>query len=625
MHGLLGSSLTTAWSACGHAGKPVAEPVEDTRRGVNAPEVAGETPSGLTTLFRPGAEEVEPREHLSKLQGLFVLAQLMAESRDEDHLVRLAGSAVPSLGPFRLLGVHLRDKGWCEVADALASPQVKADMERQAARLTSGRAPMVASCRGSAWAYALRSLEGVLGHLVVAADSEPTAWAHFMLGTLAQQTAIALVNARLYAEQRAQAIELQVANSALATTVSALERGTAIHERLTQVAVGGEGEEGIARALHDLTGWPVAIEDRYGNLRAWGGPGRPDPYPKGSQAAREELVRRARDAGRPIREADRLLTIAGPRADVLGVIALVGVPPGEVAGAQAALEHGATALAMELARLHSVAETELRLGRDLVEELLANTDEQAVLSRAQAMGYDVRRRHRVVIVVEDSPRPRREPDSRFHAVRRAARDAGLGTLLVPRGDAVVVLSCAEGVWDVFYRLLLSELGGDVWVGVGGPCEHLGDFPRSHHEAGLALRMRSADRSGGRTIFYEHLGTYRLLAEVDDLSAIDRFVDEWIGALIAYDADHGAEMVATLSSYLECRGNYDATSAALSVHRNTLKYRLRRIKEVSEHDLKDPDTLFNLQLATRAWGTRRALGLGHGEVGPVAQRVTDVLA
>lgn len=592
-------------------GGPVADPIEDPRRGVDAPHVSGETSQVLRALFPPDAGEVDAREPLPELQGLFVLAQLMVESRDEDHLVRLAGSAVPSLGSFRLLGIHLPASGWREVAGALASPQNRADIERQLATFTSGMGPLVAPGHGSAWAYALRSLEGVLGHLVVAADSEPTAWAHFMLGTLAQQTASALTNARLYARQRSQAVELQVANAALATTVSALERGTAIHERLTEVAVAGEGEVGIARALHDLTGWPVAIEDRYGNLRAWGGPGRPDPYPRRSRAACERLVRRARDARQPIREADRLLTTASPRADVLGVIALVGVPPGEAEGAQVALEHGATVLAMELARLHSVAETELRLGRDLVEELLAHTDERAALGRAEALGYDLGRRHRVVIVVTDSPKPRRDHDSRFHAVRRAARDAGLGTLLVPRGDAVVVLSCAEGVWDDFHRRLLSELGRGVWVGVGGPCERLGDFPRSYREATLALRMRSADPRGGRTVFYEQLGTYRLLAEIGDLTAIDHFVDEWIGALIAYDSGHRTDLVSTLTSYLECRGNYDATSAALSVHRNTLKYRLRRIKEISGHDLKHPDTLFNLQLATRARATKQALGLGPG--------------
>jgi DNA-binding PucR family transcriptional regulator len=55
-----------------------------------------------------------------------------------------------------------------------------------------------------------------------------------------------------------------------------------------------------------------------------------------------------------------------------------------------------------------------------------------------------------------------------------------------------------------------------------------------------------------------------------------------------------------------RGNYDATTAALFVHRNTLKYRLRRIREISKLNLKNPDTKFNLQLASRAWSTRKAL-------------------
>jgi DNA-binding PucR family transcriptional regulator len=62
----------------------------------------------------------------------------------------------------------------------------------------------------------------------------------------------------------------------------------------------------------------------------------------------------------------------------------------------------------------------------------------------------------------------------------------------------------------------------------------------------------------------------------------------------------------LSRYLECGGNYTATADALALHRNTLKYRLQRIREISGHDLNDPDTRFNLQFATRAWQTLQAL-------------------
>lgn len=88
--------------------------------------------------------------------------------------------------------------------------------------------------------------------------------------------------------------------------------------------------------------------------------------------------------------------------------------------------------------------------------------------------------------------------------------------------------------------------------------------------------------------------------------MERFVQQWLGTLMDYDASHGAQLVTTLTEYLECGGNYDATAKVLSVHRSTLKYRLRRIREVSGYDLGLPDTRFNLQLAARARRTMQAL-------------------
>lgn len=63
---------------------------------------------------------------------------------------------------------------------------------------------------------------------------------------------------------------------------AAVQRSLDIHTCLTAVTSAGEGQGGIARALHELTGLPVVIEDRHGNLSAWAGPGQPDPYPRSS-------------------------------------------------------------------------------------------------------------------------------------------------------------------------------------------------------------------------------------------------------------------------------------------------------------------------------------------------------
>ena len=106
--------------------------------------------------------------------------------------------------------------------------------------------------------------------------------------------------------------------------------------------------------------------------------------------------------------------------------------------------------------------------------------------------------------------------------------------------------------------------------------------------------------------FDDLGVYQVLATAHNSASLERFVREWLGTLMDYDSTHGSQLVMTLSQSLDCGGDYDAAARALSVHRSTLKYRLRRIREVSGHDLGVPDTQFNLQVAARAWRTVQAL-------------------
>jgi DNA-binding PucR family transcriptional regulator len=564
----------------------------------------------MNTIATPsrcaGQGEEERREQLSNLQGLLMLSMLMTESGDEEQILHLAATSVPSLGCCCLEGVYLLGSGWTALGECrrmAASTAVVADIVAQLGELSTAGGAVAITDQCWAWAFALRGLEGHIGFLVVSAADLPPPGEQFLLRVLAQQAGVALVNARLHASERATAEEL-------AATVRTLERSTAIHDRLTRVAVAGEGQEGIARAVYELTGYPVAVEDRYGNLRAWAGPNRPTPYPKDPMARREQMLRRVIREGRPVREGGRLLAVARPRDDVLGVLALV--DPSTTAGEQerVALEHGATVLAMELARLRSLADTELRVRRELVEELLAGTDAESALARAQALSYDLERPHRVVLV-EGRARTR-DDEAFFHAVRRAARDTGVGTLMLARGSSVVVLSDADQPWGEFRDAVLSGLGGGrCRVGVGGRCERPQDFPRSYGEAKFALRLQGAANSTDQATAFDDLGVYGILSTVDDISGIERFARLWLGALLDYDARKNSDLVATLSSYLECGGSYDATAAALVVHRSTLKYRLQRIREISGHSLTDSDTRFNLQLASRAWETLNAL---RGEQG-----------
>ena len=307
---------------------------------------------------------------------------------------------------------------------------------------------------------------------------------------------------------------------------------------------------------------------------------------------------------KPVRDGERLIMVASPRTDVIGVLALI--DPGRRADSAdlVAIEHGATVLSMELARLRGIADTELRLRRDLVHDLLAGTDDESALTRAEALAYDLRRPHRVV-VVEGKGRARAH-DALLNAVRRAMRQARQDGLCETWSGNVAVVTVGQADWEQLCRSIMSDLGSRCHIGVGGLCARPSELPRSLREAGLALRLQKTLLHGTGACEYPKLGIFRMLAAIPDLTDVDSFVREWLGSLIDYDALRKAELVHTLAQYLEHGGNYDATAAELSVHKSTLKYRLQRIRELTGLELNDPDVHFNLQLATRAWGTLQAL-------------------
>jgi sugar diacid utilization regulator len=538
--------------------------------------------------------DVALRVQLSRLQALLALSMVMTDSDDEARIIQLATSSVPSLGRAWLVGVYRLEGGW----RGPGGPGARAEVEGLLTDIPALGGAVEVTAGAWGWAYPLRSLEVQIGFLVVAADEEPPEDEQYTLRVLAQQTGVALVSADLHDRQRVIAAELRAANTAL-------ERSAAIHARLTAVAVSGEGQEGIARALHKLTGYAVAVEDRHGNLQAWAGPDRPEPYRKDAPGPRAEAIAAATRSGGAVRLGDRLMIVANPRPESVAVLALI--DPGGTAGPQehVALEHGATVLAVELARLHSVEEAELRVGRDLVEELLVeHPDEQRVRIRAQMLGYDFQRPHRVVVV--DCENAGSE-DAQFHAVRRAARDTDVGTLVVARHGKVVVLASTDRPWERFRAAVMNELdGGGCRIGIGGLCHTPAEFARSHREAELALRIQARSHVQERAVEFDELGVFQLLAEAERPATVTRFIHRWLGPLLDYDAEHDAELVLTLASYLDRGGNYDATASALTVHRSTLRYRLQRIREITGLDLGDADVRFNLQLASRAWQTLAAL-------------------
>ena len=391
--------------------------------------------------------------------------------------------------------------------------------------------------------------------------------------------------------------DLLAANRELATTVKRLRCQTAVDEVLSTALAAGRGEQGIADALNELTGHSVAIEDRFGNLHCWAGPGLPHPYPKQGAYERELVLHElAAQSGRA-RIGQRILTLVQPRAEILGVLAVN--DPGGTASEDTlfALHSGATFLALELSHQRAVAEIELTLRRDLVDDLLAGTDRDGAYARADALNHDLRRPHYVVVVQSTG----RTENALTAAAGRAATALHLNYLQGRHAGLVVLLTDGRPDPQALHSTISELLGKTTGViGIGSRCLVPEDFPRSFMAArrAMSIRLRSVSPQGAAA--FDELGFYRLIDAAHGEGEVESFVREWLGTLMDYDDSKNSDLVMTLSDYLECGGNYDESAAALHIHRSTLRYRLARIAELTGHDLRNVDTRFNLHAATRAW-------------------------
>ena len=462
------------------------------------------------------------------------------------------------------------------------------------------------------WAFPLSHRSTVNGCLVVSAASAPSKNQIQLLTILAQQTGAALAHAAMHdcdsgdaakltksnADLKVANADLKVANRELGTTVTRLQRQTNVHEVLSTAVAAGMGEQGIADALNDLTGHSVGIEDRFGNLRCWAGPGQPHPYPKQMRDERELLLHELAAQTGQARIGGRVLTLVQPRAEILGVLALNDPDDTVTEDDLFALRYGSTVLALELSHQRSLAEIELNLRRELVDDLLAGTDRDGAYARADALGHDLRRPHYVVVMAQSAGRTE---STLATAAGRAATTLHLNPLQGRHAGLVVLLTDGRPDPRALYHAISQQLGNTTSViGIGSRCEVPEDFPQSFAEARRALniRLRSVRPEGASA--FDELGFYRLVDAANSGGTVEGFVREWLGTLLEYDESKKSELVLTLSSYLECGGSYEDSASTLHIHRSTLRYRLARIRELTGYDMRNVNTRFNLHAATRAW-------------------------
>ena len=288
-------------------------------------------------------------------------------------------------------------------------------------------------------------------------------------------------------------------------------------------------------------------------------------------------------------------------------------------------------VALERARLNAARTGDGKLAEAIVTMLASGGGDGAapaeIASLMRAAGLPPDGRYLVAAVTAEADRvtgPNAERwrcDLAGELVWPAAEDA----LVAPLGDEIVVLVPAPGDrapgespdggapaahrFAATIRASQPVVESDrsrirLAVGVSGPAESVTALPGALHEAGSARRLAALRLAGlGGTsaisvVTSDEVTSHELLLATVPPSVLRSFRERLLGPLLAYDDQHRAELLPTLREFLACSGSWNACAVRMYVHVNTVRYRIRRIEELTGRDLSRLDDQVDFFLALR---------------------------
>jgi hypothetical protein len=381
----------------------------------------------------------------------------------------------------------------------------------------------------------------------------------------------------------------------------------------------------LANAVGALLDAPVTIEDRASRVLAFSGhqdaadPGRVETILGRQVPDRYTQLLIERGAFRQLFQGDAPVYVEPLTDEMLPRVAIAVRAGNEVLGSMwavaraplsperaAAFADSARIVALHMLRARAGADVGRRLSADLVATVLEGGPGAAEAANRLGLANG-----RLCVVaaevvegdVADTEAARqRLRDSlalHFAAVHPRSAAALIGGVTY----AVLPVTGSDGDRDVV-RLaedFLVRIGqrADAVIGVGRTTETLADVAQSRREADRALRVLHTDRRDRRIARFADVQVESLLLRLADLVAEDGELHLGpLAALVEYDARHDIGFVDTLLAYLDAFGNVGEAAAAVHLHPNSFRYRLRRVCEISGIDLDDPDARLAVMLQLR---------------------------
>jgi len=209
-----------------------------------------------------------------------------------------------------------------------------------------------------------------------------------------------------------------------------------------------------------------------------------------------------------------------------------------------------------------------------------------------------------------------DPTAGAQALERAlARERALGLVAI-RAGLVCAVVAVEGVEPDPVELagrvraeLATRLGGEVRAAASRPAA-THSLRLSFHEARCALeavRLQNGDggaasgegsAAGKAVASYRDLGAFQLLLSLQDDDALMSYCRSVLGPVEQGEGGYGDELLRSLDVFIENNGHWERAASALYCHRHTLRYRIRRVEQLTGRDFSRARDRIEFWLALR---------------------------
>jgi len=172
-------------------------------------------------------------------------------------------------------------------------------------------------------------------------------------------------------------------------------------------------------------------------------------------------------------------------------------------------------------------------------------------------------------------------------------------IMVPVAKNCKELNDIKIIAEDIKRDIEKKINGlEVSIGIGGISSELKEFKKNVLQAQKSVEVSKKCGIESSITNYKELGIYRLFFDMKKHDEMKNLYDETLEKLREYDKKNSTNLLKTLESYIDNQRNIGKTAEKLYIHRNTLKYRVKRIEEILECNLDEEEVIFNIKLAIK---------------------------